>query len=52
MWRFVVTGWSTRYGCWMPEMVEARNKADAIAKFKGHNPTLRRVKAYVQAEKE
>jgi len=33
LWHFMVTGWSTRYGCWMPEMLEARSKACAIEKF-------------------
>jgi hypothetical protein len=46
LWHFLVTGWSTRYGCWMPEMLEARSKASAIEKFVALKPTLRRVKAY------
>ena len=46
LWHFMVTGWSSRYGCWMPEMVEARNKQAAIQKFVASKPTLKRVKAY------
>ena len=51
LWHFMVTGWSTRYGCWMPEMVEARSKADAVKKYTALKPTLRRVKAYEIKEK-
>jgi hypothetical protein len=46
LWQFMVTGWSTRYGCWMPELIEARSKACAIERFTAIKPTLKRVKAY------
>jgi len=35
----------------MPEMVEARSKADAVRKYTALKPTLRRVKAYEIKEK-
>lgn len=44
--RFYVTGWSTRIGCWVPEVIEAKNKTAAKERFKLSCPTLKKVKAY------
>ena len=42
--RFMVTGWSTRYQCWMPELLEARSEACAIEKFTALKPSLTAIK--------
>jgi len=40
----MVTGWSTRYQCWMPELIEAKNKSTAIEKFTALKPSLTAIK--------
>lgn len=44
--RYYVTGWSKRFGCWMPEVIEAANKAAAKERFAAKCPTLTRLKVY------
>lgn len=44
--RYYVTGWSKRFNCWMPEVIEAANKAAAKERFAMKFPTLTRLKVY------
>jgi hypothetical protein len=44
--RYYVTGWSKRFGCWMPEVIEAANKGAAKERFAAKFPTLSRLKVY------
>jgi hypothetical protein len=44
--RYYVTGWSKRWGSWMPEVIEAANKAAAKERFATKYPSLTRLKVY------
>lgn len=44
--RYYVTGWSKRFSCWMPEVIEAANKAAAKERFATKFPSLTRLKVY------
>lgn len=44
--RYYVTGFSSRFGCWMSETFEAKSMASAKQKFVARFPTLKRIKAY------
>ena len=44
--RFYITGFSTRFGSWMCETVEAKTMEAAKQKFQHKYPGLRQLKAY------
>tara|TARA_R110000803_G_scaffold163913_1_gene227633 strand:+ start:16664 stop:16825 length:162 start_codon:yes stop_codon:yes gene_type:complete len=44
--RYCVTGWSGRFGVWITEALEAKNKALAKERFSTKYPTLKTIKAY------
>ena len=44
--RYFVTGWSKRFCCWMPEVVETMSKKAAKERFTAKYPTLTKVKVY------
>ena len=44
--RYYVTGWSKRFNCWMPEVIEAANKGAAKERFATKFPSLTRLKVY------
>ena len=43
--KFLMTGWSNRFGYWVTEVVEARDISTARERFVRINPTLKNVKA-------
>lgn len=46
MIRYLVTGWSKRYGQWYSEGIEAKSKVAAVERFAALRPSLKNVKAY------
>ena len=51
--RYYVTGWCDRFGRWVAESIECRNKQVAKEMFKTTYPTLKKLKAYrVRAQGE
>lgn len=46
MTRYMVTGWSARFGHWMTEMYECKNMEAAKKRFATQYPTLKQIKAY------
>ena len=44
--RYYVTGWSGRYGAWIAEALEAKNKTTAKERFTTKYPTLKTIKTY------
>jgi hypothetical protein len=47
MIRYLVTGWSRRYGQWYSEGIEAKSKVAAVERFAALRPTLKRVKILI-----
>lgn len=43
--KFLMTGWSNRFGYWMTEVIEARDISTARERFVTTYPTLKNVKA-------
>lgn len=44
--RYFVTGFSSRFGCWMREVIEAKSMEAAKQKFTHQHPGLKQIKAY------
>ena len=44
--KYYVTGWNNRFGNWVAEVVEAKNKEIAKFRFGLTHPTLKTIKAY------
>ena len=47
MIRYLVTGWSRRYGQWYSEGIEAKSKVAAVERFAALRPTLKQVKVLI-----
>lgn len=47
MIRYLVSGWSSRFGMWHSEAIEARSMAAAKERFVALRPSLKNVKALV-----
>lgn len=48
--RYMVTGWSPRFGHWVTELYECTNMEAAKKRFITDNPTLKNVKVHALRE--
>lgn len=44
--KYMVTGWSPRFGHWLTEQYECRNMEAARQRFLASYPTLKQIKVY------
>lgn len=49
MLKYMITGWSKRLGLWREEYIEAKNRQQAILRYKANHPSTIKVKAYALA---
>lgn len=49
MFRFFVSGWSSRFSLWHSEVIEAKSKAAAKERFVALRPSLKNIKVLVLA---